>query len=44
MVALALETSGWFTAVFVIWAVLFFSVDVAIAIWKLNKETNEQES
>jgi hypothetical protein len=43
MVALALETSGWFTAVFVIWAVLFFSVDVAIAIWSLNKETDDKK-
>lgn len=44
MVALALKALGWFMAVFVIWAVLFFSVDVVIAIWSLNKETDEQEN
>jgi hypothetical protein len=41
MVALALETIG---AVVMVWSVLFISVEIAIAIWKLNKESNEQEN
>ena len=39
----ALAALGWFGTVFVVWMVLVMTVEIAVALWKLNRIEEEND-